>query len=283
MLHGTGVSTEALTPVDKGDDVLVAIRSIRSPRLACSIATLGATLALWYVCTSVTGVVGPARLPAPLDVWQAFLQVAGEGYADGRLDQHILQSVKLVLYGFFAAAVTGVPLGLWMGQSRRAQAFFNPIFVMLRPIPPLAWIPLAIVWLGLGDAAKIMVIWFAAFVPCVINSFAGVRNLDPALIEAADMLGLRRAQFVREVMIPGALPMIYTGLRLSLQASWTTLVAGELIGAVRGLGHLLTQGSLDIFPAMIVVAMLSVALCGWLMTVLLGQLENRSMPWRAKR
>ena len=263
--------------------MLLAIRSIRSPRLACSLATLGVTLVLWYVLTSLTGVVGPARLPAPVEVWQALLQVAGEGYADGRLDQHIVQSVKLVLYGFFTAAATGVPLGLWMGQSRRAQAFFNPIFSMLRPIPPLAWIPLAIVWLGLGDAAKVMVIWFAAFVPCVINSFAGVRNLDPALIEAAEMLGLRRAQFVREVMLPGALPMIFTGLRLSLQASWTTLVAGELIGAVRGLGHLLTQGSLDIFPAMIVVAMFSVALCGWLMTVVLGVIENRSMPWRPSR
>src|SRR6185437_13993031 len=125
------------------------------------------------------------------------------------------------------AVIVGVPLGLAMGWSRAFEAFVNPPFLLIRPIPPLAWIPLAIVWLGLGDAAKVMVIWFAAFVPCLINSFAGVRNLDPALLEAAEMLGLRRGQFVREVMLPGALPMIFTGLRLSLQASWTTLVAGE--------------------------------------------------------
>lgn len=263
--------------------VMRSARSVVSPRLGCSIVTLATVLLLWYAVTGLTGMVSAARLPSPLDVWQALVQVTVEGYADGRLDQHIVQSVKLVLYGFLTATVSGVPLGLWMGQSRRAQAFLNPIFIMLRPIPPLAWIPLAIVWLGLGDAAKVMVIWFAAFVPSVINSFAGVRNLDPSLIEAAEMLGLRRSQFVREVMIPGALPMIFTGLRLSLQASWTTLVAGELIGAVRGLGHLLTQGSLDIFPAMIVVAMLTVALCGWLMTVLLGLIERRSMPWRPSR
>ncbi|WP_109477401.1 ABC transporter permease [Paraburkholderia sp. C35] len=258
-------------------------RALRSPRLICSIGTLGCTLALWYALTALTGAISPAKLPSPVETWQALVQVATDGYADGRLDQHIVQSVKLVLYGFVVAALTGVPLGLWMGGSRRAQAFFNPVFVLLRPIPPLAWIPLAIVWLGLGDAAKVMVIWFAAFVPCVINSFAGVRNLDVPMLEAADMLGLRGARRVFEVTVPGALPMIFTGLRLSLQASWTTLVAGELIGAVTGLGHLLTQGSLDINPAMIVVAMLTVALCGWLMTSLLGVIERKLMPWRSNR
>ncbi|MGF6633178.1 taurine transport system permease protein [Paraburkholderia sp. MM5496-R1] len=257
--------------------------AFRSPRFLCSIGTLAATLAAWYVLTALTGIVAASRFPTPFDTWQALAQVVTVGYADGRLDQHIVQSVKLVLYGFATAAVTGVPLGLWMGYSARAQAFFNPIFLLLRPIPPLAWIPLAIVWLGLGDSAKVMVIWFAAFVPCVINSFAGVRNLDVPMLEAAEMLGLRRSRFVLEVMIPGALPMIFTGLRLSLQASWTTLVAGELIGSVKGLGHLLTQGSLDIYPAMIVVAMLTVALCGWLMTLALGQIERQLMPWRANR
>ena len=127
-----------------------------------------------------------------------------------------------------------------------------------------------------------MVIWFAAFVPAVINSYAGVRSIEPYLIEAARSLGVRRAMLVREVLIPGALPLIFTGLRLSLQACWTTLVAAELLGAIVGLGHVLYQAGLDIFPAMIVVGMIGVAIAGALMTMALAWLETRAMPWHTR-
>jgi taurine transport system permease protein len=237
-------------------------------------------LVAWYVATTATGLISPARFPAPKEVWDALKQIALAGYADAKLHEHILHSVKLVLMGFTAAVAIGVPLGLAMGWSRTVEALANPAFLLIRPIPPLAWIPLAIVWLGLGDAAKVLVIWFAAFVPSVINSYAGVRSIEPHMIEAARMLGVSRWMLVREVLVPGALPMIFTGLRLSLQACWTTLVAGELIGAVAGLGRLLQQASLDIFPAMILVGMVGVALCGGLMTRALGWLERRVMPWR---
>lgn len=177
------------------------------------------------------------------------------------------------------AIATGVPLGLWMGWSRRAEALINPIFLIVRPIPPLAWIPLAILWLGLGDAAKIMVIWFAAFVPSVINSFAGVRNIDPPVLEAAHMLGTPRWRFVAEVLVPAAAPMIFTGLRLSLQASWTTLVAAELVGALVALGFVLNMAQQDIYPGMILVGMIAVGVLGWATTWLLGQVERRALAW----
>jgi NitT/TauT family transport system permease protein/taurine transport system permease protein len=184
--------------------------------------------------------------------------------------------------GFAVSSSIGVTLGLAMGASRRIEAFVNPIFLLLRPIPPLAWIPLAIVWLGLGDAAKIMVIFVAAFVPSVINSYTGVRQIDKAIFEAAAMLDVTGWRYWREVLIPGAAPSIFTGLRLSLQAAWTTLVAAELIGAITGLGQILNQAAQDIYPAMIVVGMLSVALCGWLMTLALAWAEARATPWRAR-
>ena len=247
---------------------------------ASTAAVFSGALALWYLATTATGFISPARFPTPAEVWDALRQISLAGYADARLHVHILHSVKLVLMGFTAAVLVGVPLGLAMGWSRRVEAFMNPAFLLIRPIPPLAWIPLAIVWLGLGDGAKVLVIWFAAFVPSVINSYAGVRNIEPYMIEAARMLGVRGWMLVREVLVPGALPMIFTGLRLSLQACWTTLVAGELIGALAGLGRVLSQGSLDIFPAMIMVGMIGVALCGGLMTRGLGWIELRTMPWR---
>jgi taurine transport system permease protein len=244
------------------------------------VATFVVLGAAWYVLTTLTHTIGSGRFPSPGETWDALRQVAVTGYADARLVEHILHSIKLVLLGFAAATIIGVPLGLAMGASRACEAFVNPTFLLIRPIPPLAWIPLAIVWLGLGDAAKVLIIWFAAFVPAVINSYSGVRSIEPYLIEATRMLGVPRAMFVREVLIPGALPMIFTGLRLSLQACWTTLVAGELIGAIAGLGHVLYQASLDIFPAMIVVGMASVAVTAAVMTMALSWIERRAMPWR---
>ena len=235
---------------------------------------------IWHLLTAATGFISTARFPAPMEIASALQQIVQEGYSNARLHEHILRSVLLVTMGFVIAASIGVALGVAMGASRTIEALVNPVFLLLRPIPPLAWIPLAIVWLGLGDAAKMMVIFFAAFVPSVINSFTGVRQIDKPIFEAAAMLNIKGWRYWREVLIPGALPSIFTGLRLSLQASWTTLVAAELVGAVAGLGQILNQAAQDIYPAMILVGMFSVALCGWLMTLGLGWIERRTMPWK---
>jgi NitT/TauT family transport system permease protein/taurine transport system permease protein len=263
------------------------MKSITSPQrqLATAFGAVGALVAvvlLWHLLTAVFGVISAARFPTPAEVGAALKQIVVEGYSNGRLHEHVIRSVLLVTMGFAVASSIGVVLGLAMGASRTVEALVNPVFLLLRPIPPLAWIPLAIVWLGLGDAAKMMVIFFAAFVPSVINSFAGVRQIDKPIFEAAAMLDVRGWRYWREVLIPGALPSIFTGLRLSLQASWTTLVAAELVGAVAGLGQILNQAAQDIYPAMILVGMISVALCGWLMTLGLGWLEQRVMPWKAR-
>ena len=251
-------------------------------RLTVGAATLLIVVLLWYLATSVSAIIPAVYLPPPAEVVGALRQIATQGYAGGRLHEHFLHSCALVLIGFAVAVLSGIPLGMLIGWSRRAEALVNPVFLLLRPIPPLAWIPLAIVWLGLGDAAKVLVIWFAAFVPAVINSQAGVRSIEPYLIEAARALGIRRAMLVREVLIPGALPLLFTGLRLSLQACWTTLVAGELIGAIVGLGHVLYQAGLDLYPAMIVVGMIAVAIAGGLTTTVLGWIEARVMPWHSR-
>lgn len=250
-------------------------------RLLTAALALLAVLMLWHWLTAVTGFVSPARFATPQEVGVALRQITLDGYSNGLLHQHVLRSVLLVTMGFTVAASIGVGLGLAMGASRQVEALVNPVFLVLRPIPPLAWIPLAIVWLGLGDAAKMMVIFFSAFVPSVINSYTGVRQIDRPIFEAAAMLHVTGIAYWREVLIPGALPSIFTGLRLSLQASWTTLVAAELVGAITGLGQILNQAAQDIYPAMILVGMIGVALCGWLMTLGLGWVEKWAMPWRA--
>ncbi len=243
------------------------------------IATILFALLLWYALTSLTGVVSAGRFPSPADTWAALRQLWWPGYANGDLVQHATRSLLLVFSGFAFAVLTGIPLGLLMGWSQRAEAFINPIFLIVRPIPPLAWIPLAILWLGLGDAAKILVIWFSAFVPCVINAYAGIRSLDKGLIEAASMLGTPSVRMVREILVPASSPMIFTGLRLSLQASWTTLVAAELVGALHGIGRVLNVAQQDLFPGMILVGMIVVTIGGWLTTYALSRVEERALRW----
>ncbi len=249
-------------------------------RLVTGIITLLAVCAMWYLTTQATHLISTGRFPSPADVYTAARQISHPpGYANATIWQHIVQSLELVVLGFLVAAATGVPLGIAMGLSPRFEAFVNPVFLMIRPVPPLAWIPLAVVWFGLSAAAQIFVVWFAAFVPALINAYTGVRTVDRTLIEAARIHGASRRRLLTDVIVPGALPFIFTGLRLSLQASWTTLIAAQLVGSIAGLGHVLIVASIDIYPGMIFYGMLWVAILGAAMTFVLAQTERLAMPW----
>lgn len=255
-------------------------RSVR--RVAIGGAGASAAILVWFLCTSILGLVSPARFPSPADVWSAAVQLTTRGYGGGTLVQQVWHSSRLVVSGFVVAATTGVALGLLMGVSRRAEKLINPTFLILRPIPPLAWIPLAILWFGLGDTAKIFVIWYAALVPSVINTLTGMRGVDPTLVSAARVHGASSYQVLLHVLIPGAMPMIFTGLRLSLQACWTTLVAAELVGAFFGIGRVLVIAGQDVYPGMIFFAMGCVACLGASMTWVLGLAEKRLLRWRVR-
>lgn len=237
-------------------------------------------LVAWYVLTQLTAVVTPLQFPSPRDALDALEQLLGPGYADGTLWRHIGSSVMLVLIGFALATLTGVPLGLLMGCKRMADSFVNPVFQLLRPIAPIAWIPLTILWFGLGIPAKVFVIWLAAFAPSVINTYTGVRNIDPIVIAAARVHGATRRLILFDVIIPAALPAIFTGLRLSLQACWMVLVAAELVGSFTGLGHIMIIATRDLNPGMIFIGMATVAALGVLMSTLLATVERYVIPWR---
>jgi len=152
--------------------------------LHAALAALGLVFC-WWALTSGTGWVSSMRFPTPQETWAAWQQMLWSGYANALWHEHAWRSIRLVFMGFAISSSIGVLLGLAMGASRKVEAIANPVFLFLRPIPPLAWIPLAIVWLGLGDSAKLMVIFVAAFVPSVINSFSGVRQIERPIFEAA--------------------------------------------------------------------------------------------------
>lgn len=257
------------------------VRRRLSLRWLVSGASVAALLLAWYLATGPLELLSPVQLPSPSDAWDALLEIAGDGYADGTLWQHIVASTGLVLYGFAAAALTGVPLGILMGQNRLVEAYVNPVFQIVRPIAPIAWIPLTILWFGLGTSAKVFVIWLAAFAPTVINTYTGVRNIDDTLLQAARVNGAAGRLMLLDVIVPGALPAIFTGLRTSLQACWMVLVAAELVGSFVGLGHVLIIATRDLNSGMIVVAMAAVAGMGMLMSALLAQVERKVMPWKA--
>lgn len=253
-------------------------RSRRSGFVISGLAVAVAVLAWFALSHSLNSV----RFPSPQDFIAAAQQIAFKGYAGGTLLVHTLHSMKLALMGFIAAIAAAIPLGIAMGLDKRFEAVVNPLVAFIRPIPPLAWIPVAIIWFGLGDGAKIFVIWFTAFVPTLINTYTGIKTVDPTLVAAARVHGAKGWRLLYEVILPGALPLMFGGLRVSLQASWMALVAAELVGAFFGLGRVLTIAAQDIYPGMIVVAMMCVGLAGALMTKGLGLIERLALPWVRK-
>lgn len=261
------------------------MRALKSESTLASVALASSGFVVlftcWFMATSVLHLIAPVRFPSPADVYQAFVQLVGPGYADADLTTHALQSLQRVTIGYIIAVVAAIPLGVFMGLSRRADGIINPVFQLLRPIPALAWIPLAILWFGLGTQAQVFVICLAAFAPTVINTYTGVRMVNPTFVAAARVHGASQWDVLIDVVIPSALPMIFTGLRISLQVCWMALVAAELVGSTAGLGHIMIIGERDLNSAMIAAGMISVTLLGAILTIFLAALERAAMPWRS--
>ncbi len=188
---------------------------------------------------------------------------------------HVWTSLQEALYGYMLALVIGIPLGLLMGWFVVAEGLARPLFEMIRPIPPVAWIPLAIFWFGIGLSGKVFIIWASGIVPCVINSFVGVRMTNPTLIQMARTYGASDWQIFKQICIPSALPMVFGALQIALAACWTTLVAAELIAADTGLGFMITMGRRLLMPDMIVLGMLLVGLTGAIIGIIIDRIERK--------
>lgn len=235
---------------------------------------------VWHGLVAL-GIVPTTILESPVKVAQTFLMKLSSAYPDGAtLGQHFKTSLTLALTGYVAAVVVGVPLGLLMGWYRTVDGIVRPLFEVVRPIPPIAWIPLSILWFGIGLPAKAFIIWLSAFVPSVINSYAGIRYTDPVLINVARTFGASHWETFLRVGVPWALPMVFTGLRLSLSSAWMTLVAAELLAATEGLGYMIQMGRTLARPDVIIVGMLTIGFAGALMALALERVEGRITPWR---
>ncbi|WP_438282350.1 ABC transporter permease [Pseudomonas alabamensis] len=215
------------------------------------------------------------QMPAPSEVAHTLIELA-----DGALWSHIAASLSRVLAGFVIGASLGLLFAAGVGLSREAEAWLEPTFASLRAIPSLAWVPLLLLWLGIGETSKVTLIALGAFFPVYLNGVAAIRNIDRRLVEVGRMYGFGPLRLARRILLPAALPGVFTGLRSALSLSWMFLVAAELIAATRGLGYLLSDGRETSRPDLVLAAILVLALLGKLSDGLLAALETRWLAWR---
>jgi ABC-type nitrate/sulfonate/bicarbonate transport system permease component len=232
----------------------------------------------WEVISTVGVRINPqldVMMPPPTAVFSA----AQDLLARGVLFTHIADSLRRVLVAVGVAGILGVPLGLAMGWSAGFRAAVDPLIEFIRPIPPLAWIPLSILWFGIGDTQNEYIIFLAAFFPIVLNAMAGARDIDIYLVRAGLSLGARRWDLFLTVVLPGSLPNIFTGLRVGLGIGWMALVAGELIAAPTGLGYLINNARTLFRSDYILLGMVLIGLLGLVLDHLMRQAARLVMPW----
>ena len=230
---------------------------------AAGIITL---LAVWQLVVSV-GLVNERMLPAPTQIFETLMYKFANKAPDGNvLWVNILASLQVALSGFLAAIIIGVPLGLVMGWWTYADRFIRPIFELVRPVPPIAWIPLVVVWMGIGLKAKALIIFFTAFVPCVINSYTGIKLTNKTLINVSRTFGASNAEIFWKV-----------------GNSWSTLVAAEMLAASAGLGYMIQIGRTVARPDIVIVGMVVIGAIGAILSGFLSRAEKYFLRWKVNR
>lgn len=219
-------------------------------------------------------------LPSPYAIYIEATRIFTVEFAGNNIWMHIYYSMKRVLIAYGLAFITGLPLGLYMGWNRTFDKIVKPIFELLRPIPPIAWIPLAILWLGIGEGPKIFICYIGSFVIFVLNSYTGMRYTDKLLIDATRTYGATRKQQFFNVALPASLPSIFAGVQNALSMSWMCVLAAEMVGAREGIGYIILNGMDLNRPAMIIVGMIIIGIIGTILAIAMRWLERVMCPWR---
>lgn len=205
-----------------------------------------------------------------------------EGFSEHTLLEHTLWSLYRVFTSFFLAVITAVPIGISMGMNRLARGIFDPPIEFYRPIPPLAYLPLTIIWFGIGDFSKIFLIYLACFAPLAINARAGVKSVSIEQIHAAYSMGASRQQVIWQVVIKAALPEILTGMRVAIAFGWTTLVAAEMVAAKAGLGVMVLNAARFLATDIVFLGIVVIGLIAFFFDLLMRWVERLLVPWRGR-
>lgn len=252
----------------------------RSAPFVYGAVTLSGLLVTWFLITDVLHLVGPDFLPSPVAVLVRFGTLVVEPFAGSTLVVHALSSLLRWGLGVLLAALIGIPFGVLLAWLPPVRAALNPVFELLRFIPPFAWVPIAVLWMGASTGAQALVVFIAAFPPVVINSQLGVARLDPLLLHAARTLGAGPTRTLGRVVLPVAAPAIFNGVRIAVSNGWMALVGAELIVGKQGLGFLIAQGQFNGSVSTILVGIVAIGLIGAAIDALIGALQRRLLPWR---
>ncbi|HTO51031.1 MAG TPA: ABC transporter permease [Burkholderiales bacterium] len=260
------------------------LRSIRSPRPYLLLLGFAIVLAAWHLVTAVLDVPMFRKITPPAVVLKEWFNPEpffGVSVFTSLYYSHIAYSVYRAYTAFALAVLFGVPLGILIGWNRTFRELTFPLVETLRPIPPLSWVPLAILMLPGTEPPVIFVTFIAAFFATVLNTVLGVRSIDPSYFRAAECLGFARRDILVHVVIPGAMPHVFIGLQIAMGLSWVALVAGEMIAGKRGLGYMIYDAYSMVQIPTIFMGMLTLGLLGFFSSALVRYLGRRLMAWRS--
>lgn len=249
---------------------------------AISVITTVVLFVGWWVVTKL-GWLPPLVLPSPEAVWGAFMaSVRGELQGGKTLFEHMGWSFARVFGAFFLACLTAIPIGILMGVSRIARGVFDPPLEFYRPLPPLAYLPLVIIWFGIDEASKVILIYLACFAPLAVAARAGVRSVTMEQVNAAYSMGASRLQVIWHVILPAALPEILTGMRIAIGFGWTTLVAAEMVAATAGLGQMVLNASNFLRTDIVIMGIVVIGFWAYLFDMLMRRVEAWAVPWKGR-
>ncbi|MEW5725378.1 MAG: ABC transporter permease subunit [Thermodesulfobacteriota bacterium] len=246
-----------------------------------SVLSLFGLLAAWVVVCELE-VVPPLFWPHPAAVLRKFYEIATEGYRGYTLLGHVGTSMYRVLAGFALGCLLGIPLGMGMGLSSIIRGTFDPLIELYRPVPPLAFIPIIIIWLGIGNQGKVALLFLATLSIMVINARAGVRSVTVEKIHAAYSLGANRWQVLRHVILVNALPEIFTGMRVAMGVAWGTLVAAEMVAATAGVGWMVLNAARYLRTDIVIMGIIVMGVIGYGFDLVMRKIEAKVIPWKGK-
>ncbi|MBB3259477.1 taurine transport system permease protein [Paraburkholderia bannensis] len=248
---------------------------------AATAATLGSLLGLWWLASHLQWL-PPVLLPTPEAVLRKLVRLYTDGFDDATLTQHLAASLSRIALAFALALVTAIPAGIAIATSRIARGVLDPVIEFYRPVPPLAYLPLMVIWFGIGELSKVLLIYFTIFAPLAIATASGASRVAKSRLLAAQSLGATRLQLLVHVVLPSALPEILTGVRIALGAGWSTLVAAELIAATRGLGFMVYSASRFLVTDVVIAGILLIGAIALVLELGLRALQRKLTPWHAE-
>ena len=249
--------------------------------LRVSMVVIGALIFVWWLVTQI-GLIKPLFLPSPMGIIDAFVEVISNGFTGSSFWEHTWISTARVFGAFLLACVVGIPLGIAMGMSPLARGVFDPPIEFYRPIPPLAYLPLMIIWFGIDELSKVLLIFLSVLAPIALGARAGVKSAAIEQIHAAYSFGATRWQVIRMVILPSAMPEIFTAMRIGIGFGWTTLVAAEMVASTAGLGYMVLSASKFLQTPIVIMGIVVIAAIAYAFDHLVRFVERRVIPWKGR-